>query len=78
MAPTDDFLTSTLRLRNKYLNLLEASLTGTLIRDAPLSSASGYDPTRYLGVDWPSLAQTMIGTARMRKSAATVLIRYHK
>jgi O-methyltransferase/8-demethyl-8-(2,3-dimethoxy-alpha-L-rhamnosyl)tetracenomycin-C 4'-O-methyltransferase len=53
-------------MRNKYLNILEASLTGTLLRDPPLSAAS-YDPAvRHVGNDWPSHAQTMIGTLRMR------------
>jgi O-methyltransferase len=64
-----DLLTSILRVRNKYLNLLEASLTGTLHGDPPIDSWSGglYDSTkRFLGSDWPGLAQTMIGTARMR------------
>jgi O-methyltransferase len=57
------------RIRNRYLNLLESSLTGSLHQDAPIDYWSGgkYDPiTRSLGRDWPGLAQTMIGTARMR------------
>ncbi len=52
-----------------YLDLLEASLTGTLYSDVPQSPwAEGiYDPARRaVGRDWPSHAETMIGTARMR------------
>jgi O-methyltransferase len=60
---------TTLKLRNRYLNLMEASLTGTLYGDRPIDHWSGgtYDPIkRSLGRDWPGLAQTMIGTVRMR------------
>jgi O-methyltransferase/8-demethyl-8-(2,3-dimethoxy-alpha-L-rhamnosyl)tetracenomycin-C 4'-O-methyltransferase len=63
-----DFLAAA-KMRNRYLNLLEASLTGTLQGDAPMDPWSGgkYDPnTRTLGRDWPSLAPTMIGSVRMR------------
>lgn len=52
-----------------YLDLLEASLTGTLNEDASAApwSAGSYDPARRsLGRDWPATACTMIGTARMR------------
>lgn len=58
-----------IRLVNRYLNLLEASLIGLLVKDAPTDpwSAGQYDPNkRTLGVDWPSLAMSMIGVARMR------------
>jgi len=57
------------RLVQRYLNLLEASLTGMLIHDAPADHWSGgtFDAnTRALGRDWPSLAVSMIGSARMR------------
>jgi O-methyltransferase/8-demethyl-8-(2,3-dimethoxy-alpha-L-rhamnosyl)tetracenomycin-C 4'-O-methyltransferase len=57
------------RLTNRYLNLLEAALVGSLYGDPPFDywSAGRYDAdTRALGRDWPSLAQTMIGTIRMR------------
>ena len=57
------------RLANRYLNLLEAALVGTLYGDPPNDTWSGkqYDArARALGHDWPSLAQTMIGTVRMR------------
>ena len=56
------------RLANRYLNLLEAALVGTLYGDPPNDTWSGkqYDArARALGHDWPSLAQT-IGTMRMR------------
>jgi len=64
-----DVVTAAMKMRNRYLNLLEASLTGTLLRDAPIDLWSGgaYDPhKRALGRDWPSLAQTMIGSVRLR------------
>ncbi len=57
------------RLVQRYLNLLEASLTGMLIEDAPCDPWSGgaFDPNRrFVGRDWPSLAFSMIGNARMR------------
>jgi O-methyltransferase len=69
MHGNSDVVTSLLRSRNKYLNILESSLTGTLHGDPPIDHWSGgvYDPNnRILGRDWPSLAQTMIGTTRMR------------
>ena len=58
-----------LSLINRYLNLLEAALVGTLHGDPPDDSWSDgrYNAaTRTLGLDWPRSAQTMIGTARMR------------
>jgi hypothetical protein len=57
------------RLVQRYLNLLEASLTGVLIEDAPCDFWSGgtFDPNRrLLGRDWPSVAFSMIGSVRMR------------
>ncbi len=57
------------RLVQRYLNLLEASLTGMLIEDAPCDPWSGgtFDSNRrFVGKDWPSLAFSMIGTVRMR------------
>jgi O-methyltransferase len=58
------------RLVQRYLNLLEASLTGMLIQDAPCDPWSGggaFDPNlRFMGRDWPSLAFSMIGSVRMR------------
>jgi hypothetical protein len=46
------------RLANRYLNLLEAALVGTLYGDPPNDTWSGkqYDArARALGHDWPSL-----------------------
>lgn len=64
-----DTLSVLLNARNRYLNILETSLTGSLFCDIPQSPWSGqkYDPiARMLGRDWPSLAISMIGTIRMR------------
>src|ERR1700742_3331473 len=65
------------RLIQRYLNLLEASLTGVLIEDAACSGVK-FDPkNRLLGLDWPSLAFSMIGGARMRnlrQACETVLL----
>ena len=52
-----------------YLDLLESSLTGTLYSDVAQSpwAKNIYDPaSRAVGRDWPSQAETMIGTARMK------------
>lgn len=57
------------RFVQRYLNLLEASLTGMLFEDAPSDHWSGgkFDPNnRFLGRDWPSLSFSMIGSVRMR------------
>ena len=68
------------RLVQRYLNLLEASLTGMLFEDAPCDSWSEpkFDPnTRLLGRDWPSLSFSMIGSVRMRNlryACETVLL----
>ena len=56
-------------LTNRYLNLLESALVGTLYGDPSIAWFTGaeYDPNvRTLGRDWPAFAQTMIGTIRMR------------
>jgi hypothetical protein len=54
---------------DRYLDLLEASLTGTLHPDnsqAPWAK-DVFDPARRaVGLDWPTQAETMIGTARMK------------
>ena len=58
-----------IRVTNRYLNLLKSALVGSLYGDQPIDYWSGgkYDPNaRVLGRDWPGLAQTMIGTVRMR------------
>lgn len=66
MPETTELAAPLLRMRDKYLSILEASLTGTLLCD-PRIVAGTYDATtRHVGSDWPSLAQTMIGTVRMR------------
>jgi O-methyltransferase len=66
VSETIDLGTSLLRMRNKYLDILEASLTGVLLGDRRMLGLP-YDPARrHVGGDWPSLAQTMIGTLRMR------------
>ncbi len=68
------------RLVQRYLNLLEASLTGMLFEDTPFDLWSGgkFDPTkRLLGQDWPSLSFSMIGSVRMRNlryACETVLL----
>ncbi len=51
-----------------YLDLLERAVTGQLVKDDPISPwSSGFDRgVRELGRDWPGLAQTMIGAARIR------------
>ena len=55
------------RLIHRYLNLLEASLTGMLFEDKPVSGGGEFDPNvRLLGRDWPSLSVSMIGSVRMR------------
>lgn len=55
-------------LRTRYLDLLEAGLTGTINEDGTISPWSkGYDPlVRSIGRDWPKSAVTMIGVSRMR------------
>ena len=55
------------RLIHRYLNLLEASLTGMLFEDKPIGGGE-FDPhTRFGGGDWPSLSVSMIGSVRMRQ-----------
>jgi O-methyltransferase len=69
---TTDFLTTALRVRNRYLNLLEAALTGSLYDDPSIASMFSHTIGTYnvnvraVGADWPRSAQTMIGRARMR------------
>ncbi len=51
------------------LDLMEATLTGTLFEDPPLPTfgEKGYDASlRERGLDWPSHAFSMIGAERMR------------
>lgn len=55
-------------LRDLYLNLLEDSLVGFTVKDPSIAPfARGFDADRReIGRDWPSMAFTMIGRARMR------------
>lgn len=53
-------------IREHYLKLIARYLDGTLIQDLPLRWLDSYDPNvRALGMDWPSVALTMIGTKRL-------------
>ena len=55
-------------VRNDYLELLQACLTGSIYRDfawAPLGSNTFDSHHREHGLDWPSRAQTMIGVKRL-------------
>jgi glycosyltransferase involved in cell wall biosynthesis len=66
-GPLGDVITAAITTR--YLDLLEACLTGTITKDASISPwvEKGFNPElRFLGRDWPEHAQTMIGTVRMR------------
>lgn len=56
--------------RELYLDLMKKALSNTIYEDPPIPAdwapATGYDPiNRQLGVDWPSLAHTMIGLRRL-------------
>jgi len=62
-------IASSAAARSLYLDLLEATLTGSLTQDGNISpwGAKNFDPQRrFIGRDWPESALTMIGTARMR------------
>jgi hypothetical protein len=58
-------------LRDMYLDLLKKSLTGMIAESPPLDtpwmpSGRPYDASlRALGVDWPSVGETMIGLTRL-------------
>jgi O-methyltransferase len=68
------------KLAQRYLNLLEASLVGTLIEDKTMDpwSAGDFNPNRrLLGQDWPLHSFSMIGNIRMRNlryACETVLL----
>jgi O-methyltransferase len=65
------------RATQRYLNLLEASLTGMLVEDATCRGLEFDRNRRLLGRDWPSVALSMIGTVRMRNlrdACETVLL----
>ena len=56
------------RLRDCYLSLMQACLTGILYEDKPLKALGSeiYRPAlREVGRDWPSMAHTMIGVKRL-------------
>jgi O-methyltransferase len=62
-------------LKDRYLDLVESTLAGTIYEDAPLdaSGTATYDPTiREYGWDWPSKAFTMIGLKRLRNLRAVI------
>src|SRR5215831_14201151 len=63
------------RVRDSYLSLMEACLTGTIYEDKPLKALGSevYDASiRDVGRDWPSMAHTMIGVRRMANLRALV------
>ncbi|MGD9788330.1 MAG: TylF/MycF family methyltransferase [Sulfuricellaceae bacterium] len=56
------------RLRDRYLQLMQDCLTGSIYQDPPLKALGRdtFDPTlREFGWDWPSVAHSMIGRRRM-------------
>jgi O-methyltransferase len=62
-------------LKDRYLDLVESTLAGTIYEDAPLnaSGTATYDPTiREYGWDWPSKAFTMIGLKRLRNLRSVI------
>lgn len=67
---TDSYTSYVIELRERYLQLVQATLTGVIYEDIPLkASAAGeakYDSaTREYGWDWPSKAYTMVGSKRL-------------
>lgn len=56
------------QVRDRYLQLIQDCLTGSIYEDPPLKvlSDAGFDSTlREYGWDWPSVAHSMIGKKRM-------------
>lgn len=56
------------RMRNRYLELMQDCLTGSIYEDPPLKvlGSETFDSTlREHGWDWPSVAHSMIGRKRM-------------
>ncbi len=56
------------KMRKSYLDMVALSLDGTIYGDGSLtgSGVREYDPKqRELGLDWPSVAFTMVGTKRL-------------
>lgn len=63
------------RNREAYLRLLLDAVIGALYRDPPLRSGRDYDPNlRDNGLDWPSVAHSMIGRARMENVRSLIEI----
>ena len=66
------------RLRSLYLDTMERILCNTIYRDAHWAPGGGeapYDPEkRAVGLDWPTNALTMIGSARLRHLRSCVEI----
>jgi O-methyltransferase len=63
------------RLRDCYLTLIQACLTGTIYEDKPFRVVGGdtYNPAvREVGRDWPSMAHTMIGVKRLANLRALI------
>lgn len=61
--------------RERYLDLMQHCLTGTIYEDLPLPvlGQKTYDPQlREYGWDWPSKAHTMIGSKRLSNVRAVV------
>ncbi|HXC64888.1 MAG TPA: TylF/MycF/NovP-related O-methyltransferase, partial [bacterium] len=57
------------QLRERYLDLLQLSLTGELDRDPslPVFGWDGFEAhRREMGLDWPATAVTMIGRRRLQ------------
>lgn len=69
MASTPESLQDRLqRMQNDYLELIQASLTGSIYRDysqAPFGSKTFDSHLRQHGLDWPNHAETMIGEKRL-------------
>jgi hypothetical protein len=68
---SDDYIAHVDHLKESYLRLLKATLTGVIYEDAPLMAnsdgANTYDPIiREHGWDWPSKAFTMVGSKRLQ------------
>jgi len=66
----DSYTSYILELRERYLQLVQATLTGVIYEDVPLKANTDgeakYDSaTREYGWDWPSKAYTMVGSKRL-------------
>lgn len=68
------------RMRDRYLSLMESCLAGTIYEDPPLKifGIDSYESARREnGLDWPSMAHTMIGVKRLanlRSLAENVIV----